>query len=74
MSKLYKELNTEIVLNAHKQEKLCNEVKRTGFLIDRGQKIELRAGDMLTLYVSMGGFEKWGSESDGVKKFILWFY
>jgi hypothetical protein len=35
-----------------------NEVKRTGFLIDRGLDLELRPGDTLVVYVSMGGFEK----------------
>jgi hypothetical protein len=35
-----------------------NEVKRTGFLIDRGLDLELRPGDCLLVYVSMGGFEK----------------
>ena len=38
---------------------LCNEVKRSGFLIDRGAPVEVRAGDIVILYVSMGGFEKW---------------
>jgi hypothetical protein len=37
---------------------LCNEVKRNGFLIDRGSPLELRSGDTLIIYVSMGGFEK----------------
>jgi hypothetical protein len=36
----------------------CNEVKRSGFLIDRGSDLEVRAGDTLIVYLSMGGFEK----------------
>ena len=38
--------------------KAKNEVKRSGFLIDRGLDIELTSGDTLVVYVSMGGFEK----------------
>lgn len=41
------------------KENLVNEVKKTGLLIDRGQALELRSGDTVLLYVSMGGFEKW---------------
>jgi hypothetical protein len=37
---------------------ITNEVKKCGLLIDRGLDLELRAGDELTVYVSMGGFEK----------------
>ena len=36
VNKFYKDLNIEIVLNSSEKEKLCNEVKRCGFLIDRG--------------------------------------
>ena len=39
-------------------ETVCNEVKRCGFLIDRGLDVEVRHGDQLVVYVSMGGFEK----------------
>lgn len=56
VSKFYRDLNVLIVLQP--KEKLCNEVKRTGLLIDRGQTIEVRPGDLVTMYVSMGGFEK----------------
>lgn len=37
---------------------ITNEVKRTGFLIDRGSRVEVRPGDTIIVYVSMGGFEK----------------
>ena len=57
-SKYYEELNIEIRVCDSKVKGLCNEVKRTGFLIDRGAPLELRGGDILLLYVSMGGFEK----------------
>jgi hypothetical protein len=58
VNKFYKDLNIEIILGSSEKEKLTNEVKRSGFLIDRGQTIELRPGDIVTMYVSMGGFEK----------------
>ena len=38
---------------------LSNEVKKVGVIIDRGQKMEFRGGDIMLIYVSMGGFEKW---------------
>ena len=38
--------------------RLTNEVKKVGVIIDRGQKMEFRGGDILLIYVSMGGFEK----------------
>ena len=38
--------------------RLTNEVKKVGVIIDRGQKMEFRGGDLLLIYVSMGGFEK----------------
>ena len=37
---------------------LTNEVKKVGVIIDRGQRMELRGGDLLLIYLSMGGFEK----------------
>jgi len=37
---------------------LVNEVKKVGVIIDRGQRLELRPGDQMIVYVSMGGFEK----------------
>lgn len=37
---------------------MCNEVKRVGSLIDSGRDIELRPGDQMIAYISMGGFEK----------------
>ena len=37
---------------------LTNEVKKVGVIIDRGAKMEFRGGDLLLIYVSMGGFEK----------------
>jgi len=37
---------------------ICNEVKRKGFLIDRGASVEVRPKDEVIVYVSMGGFEK----------------
>lgn len=58
VSKFYSGLNMAIVLESPENHKMCNEVKRSGFLIDRGSEIHVRTGDMLTLYVSMGGFEK----------------
>ena len=39
-------------------ENITNEVKRLEFLIDMGRDVELRGGDTLVLYVSMGGYEK----------------
>ena len=55
--KWYKELNAEILVRGAK-DVVCNEVKKCGFLIDRGAPIELRGEDMLVLYISMGGYEK----------------
>ena len=49
----------EIRVKERKEKGICNEVKRSGFLIDRGAPIEVRGGDIVILYVSMGGFEKW---------------
>lgn len=43
---------------SHSNQPTVNEVKRTGFLIDRGLDLELRPKDTLLVYVSMGGFEK----------------
>lgn len=40
------------------KDNITNEVKRVGFLIDRGQPLEVRPGDTVILYMSMGGFEK----------------
>jgi hypothetical protein len=42
----------------HGSDAITNEVKRSGFLIDRGARMELRGGDFIIMYVSMGGFEK----------------
>lgn len=42
-------------------------MKRSGFLIDRGARLELRGGDILTMYVSMGGFDKWKISIDRFK-------
>ena len=39
--------------------KIENEVKRKGFLIDRGLDVEVRSGDEIVVYISMGGYEKW---------------
>ena len=36
----------------------CNEVKRRGFLIDRGEDLQLSPKDELIVYISLGGFEK----------------
>jgi len=44
--------------NTYKRVILTNEVKKVGVIIDRGQRMEFRAGDELIIYVSMGGFEK----------------
>lgn len=55
--KFYKDLNLDIKI-ARSNEKVTNEIKRKGFLIDRGTTLELRSGDTLIVYVSMGGFEK----------------
>ena len=37
---------------------LTNEVKKMGVIIDRGSTMEFRPGDILIVYISMGGFEK----------------
>ena len=42
----------------HKDMSLTNEVKRMGVIIDRGAGMEFRPGDMLIVYITMGGFEK----------------
>jgi len=56
--KYYEELRVEIKVANERKQEITNEVKRTGFLIDRGSRIELREGDQVIVYVSMGGFEK----------------
>ena len=56
--KYYHDLKIGINIISDPDIKTINEVKRTGFLIDRGLDIELRPGDELFVYVSMGGFEK----------------
>ena len=59
--KFYSDLNVGIKvepLSSVASEGICNEVKRLGFLIDRGENLELRGGDTFIVYVSMGGFEK----------------
>lgn len=37
---------------------LVNEVKKVGVIIDRGQELQMRAGDRLIIYLSMGGYTK----------------
>ena len=56
--KFYSDLNMGISIVSDPSIPTINEVKRTGFLIDRGLDLELRPGDTLVVYVSMGGFEK----------------
>lgn len=56
--KFYDELQIEVRVAKYGSEALTNEVKRSGFLIDRGASVELRGGDFLIVYVSMGGFDK----------------
>jgi len=56
--KYYKDLNSEIRVAPSSNDKISNEVKRTGFLIDRGSRVELRPNDTVIIYVTMGGFEK----------------
>ena len=56
--KYYPELRVEVSVAKDKKQELTNEVKRSGFLIDRGSRLELREGDFVIVYVSMGGFEK----------------
>ena len=56
MTVFYPELNISITTDA--EGPLCHEVKRSGFLIDRGLGLSLRPGDELVVYISMGGFEK----------------
>ncbi len=56
--KYYPDLKIGINIISDPEIKTINEVKRTGFLIDRGLDIELRPRDQLVVYVSMGGFEK----------------
>eukprot|EP00347_Sterkiella_histriomuscorum_P020090 403339144 len=50
--------NEEEYSSQQNSQVISNEVKRSGFLIDRGQDIEVRGGDTLIVYLSMGGFEK----------------
>ena len=56
--KFYSDLNMGISIVSDPSIPTINEVKRSGFLIDRGLDLELRPGDTLVVYVSMGGFEK----------------
>ncbi|CDW85380.1 UNKNOWN [Stylonychia lemnae] len=56
--KFYKDLNMGIRIEKDQSLSIINEIKRSGYLIDKGQDIELRSGDFLLVYVSMGGFEK----------------
>ncbi len=51
----YHDLNMSIVV---KEGAVCNEVKKSGLLIDKGLDLEVSPGDTVTVYVSMGGFEK----------------
>lgn len=45
---------------AVKTGSLKSEVKRKGFIIDNGtEALELREGDTLIVYVTVGGYEKW---------------
>ena len=52
----YPDLN--LAMRVVKEVPLINEVKKVGVIIDRGQRLELRPGDLMLIYVSMGGFEK----------------
>lgn len=54
----YPEMNIGVKIVTESNECLCNEVKRVGSLIDSGRDIELRPGDQMIAYISMGGFEK----------------
>ena len=51
----YKDLCLHIV---NTPEPLVNEVKKVGVIIDRGLPVQVRSGDQLIVYLSMGGFEK----------------
>ena len=51
----YSDLNVTFTVT---KERLVNEVKKMGVIIDRGMEMQLRAGDQMVIYVSMGGFEK----------------
>ena len=65
-SQFYSDLNQ--VITTVQRGCLNTEVKRTGFLIDRGNSIEVRPGDTLIVYVSMGGFDKIGGFTDKYKE------
>lgn len=56
--KFYEELKIEVRVTKHGSDLITNEVKRSGFLIDRGARMELRGGDFIIMYISMGGFDK----------------
>ena len=53
----YPELSMGVRI-VNKKAPLVNEVKRKGFLIDRGRDVEVREGDEMVVYISMGGYEK----------------
>ena len=36
-----------------RDDEIVNEVKRLGFLIDRGVDLELRVGDIMVFYIQM---------------------
>jgi hypothetical protein len=55
----YPELNLSITTTtATSDQPLTHELKRSGFLIDRGLGLSLRPEDELIVYISLGGFEK----------------
>jgi hypothetical protein len=51
----YVDLNLQITKT---DKPLINEVKKVGVIIDRGQELQLRGGDVIIVYVCMGGFQK----------------
>ena len=51
----YEDLKMQISV---KEAPVANEVKKAGLLIDKGCDLELSPGDLLVVYVSMGGSEK----------------
>jgi hypothetical protein len=54
-SQVYPDINVTFKVS---QKELVNEVKKVGVIIDRGLEMQFRQGDMLIIYVSMGGWEK----------------
>ena len=51
----YVDLNLQITKT---DKPLINEVKKVGVIIDRGQELQVRGGDVIIVYVCMGGFQK----------------